>query len=233
MSYLSRLPKVVYEFDDRTVLFNNIAAFTDIVEGDKDNLTSYNFYDIVDGMRPDQASLELYDTPYHHYTFFLINDNLRTQGWPLSYLDLSAYILKKYPNKSMLVTADISNSFIIGTAVVGQTSGALGTVISKDTNIGKLTVRVIAGVFQDAEDIVDSAADPAVPITISSIMSDHLAPHHYENTSGIADINPYTQIIPADVSIVTNWDYEYSKNDDLSRIRVIKPSRIEELVTIL
>jgi hypothetical protein len=64
-------------------------------------------------------------------------------------------------------------------------------------------------------------------------MSDHLAPHHYENTSGIADINPYTQIIPADVSIVTNWDYEYSKNDDLSRIRVIKPSRIEELVTVL
>ena len=56
MTYLSRLPKVVYEFDDRTVLFNNIAAFTDIVDGDKDNISSYNFYDIVDGQRPDQES---------------------------------------------------------------------------------------------------------------------------------------------------------------------------------
>ena len=226
MTYLSRLPKVVYEFDDRTVLFNNIAAFTDIVDGDKDNISSYNFYDIVDGQRPDQVSLQLYDTPYHHYTFFLINDNLRTQGWPLSYLDLSAYILKKYPNKSMLVTADISGSFTIGTTVVGQTSNAVGSIVSKDTNIGKMTVRIIAGTFQDGEDIIDSAADPAVPITISSVMSDHLAPHHYADTSGVTDINPYTQVIPSGVSMVTNWDYEYKKNDELSKIRVLKKSMI-------
>jgi hypothetical protein len=96
--------------------------------------------------------------------------------------------------------------------------------------MGKMTIRVIAGVFQDAEDIIDSAADPAVPITISSIMSEHLAPHHYEDTSGITDINPYTQVTPSGVSIVTNWDYEYNKNNDLGRIRVIKKSHISKVV---
>jgi hypothetical protein len=39
MSFLSRLPKVIYDFDDRSVLFNNIAAFTDIVDVDKDNIS--------------------------------------------------------------------------------------------------------------------------------------------------------------------------------------------------
>ena len=226
MSYLGRLQKVVYEFEDRTTVFNNLATFSDIIGANIDDISSYELYDIIDGARPDQVSISLYDTPYYHWTLFLINDNLRTQGWPLSYLDLSAYILKKYPNKSMLVTADISGSFTIGTTVVGQTSNAVGSIVSKDTNIGKMTVRIIAGAFQDGEDIIDSAADPAVPITISSVMSDHLAPHHYADTSGVTDINPYTQVIPSGVSMVTNWDYEYKKNDELSKIRVLKKSMI-------
>ena len=170
MSYLAGLQKVLYEFDDRTTVFNNLATFSDIMGTNINDVTSYELYDIIDGARPDQVSLELYNTPLYHWTLFLLNDHIRGGNWPLSYLELSAYILKKYPNKSILVTADISGSFIIGTSVVGQTSGALGTVISKDTNMGKMTIRVIAGVFQDAEDIIDSAADPAVPITISSIM---------------------------------------------------------------
>jgi|TARA_R110000744_G_scaffold333446_1_gene438836 hypothetical protein len=230
MSYLAGLQKVLYEFDDRTTVFNNLATFSDIMGTNINDVTSYELYDIIDGARPDQVSLELYNTPLYHWTLFLLNDHIRGGNWPLSYLELSAYILKKYPNKSILVTADISGSFIIGTSVVGQTSGALGTVISKDTNMGKMTIRVIAGVFQDAEDIIDSAADPAVPITISSIMSEHLAPHHYEDTSGITDINPYTQVTPSGVSIVTNWDYEYNKNNDLGRIRVIKKSHISKVV---
>ena len=68
MSYLAGLQKVLYEFDDRTTVFNNLATFSDIMGTNINDVTSYELYDIIDGARPDQVSLELYNTPLYHWT---------------------------------------------------------------------------------------------------------------------------------------------------------------------
>ena len=73
-------------------IFQDISIFAEVVDQVKNDITFLNSFTIQEGFRPDQVSQILYDTPLHYWTFYLINDNIREQGWPLIRNEFEEYI---------------------------------------------------------------------------------------------------------------------------------------------
>ena len=85
-NYFRYLPKEFYLFGNEPTpdVFPNLALYADVVDQIKDSVTLYEDITIQDNERPDQTSFRLYGTPDFYWTFFLMNNKLREQGWPLS-----------------------------------------------------------------------------------------------------------------------------------------------------
>jgi hypothetical protein len=99
MSYFNNFPFVNYTFGNEAgaTVFQNMGVYVDLIDLAKDNSSFYNYYNIQNGDRPDQVSQKLYNRPDLHWTFPIMNDNIKLQGWPLSYNDLVAKIKDNYP----------------------------------------------------------------------------------------------------------------------------------------
>lgn len=93
MSYFKSFPRVFYKFGDEQTsdVFENLSVYSDMVDQIRDKVSLYEDYYILPGERPDQVSQKLYDTPEYHWTFYLMNQKLREQGWPLSSANLFAF----------------------------------------------------------------------------------------------------------------------------------------------
>ena len=75
MLYFNEFNNINYNFGNETdkVVFQNISLYGDIIDQVKDNVTFANGHTIQEGFRPDQVSIQLYDTPLHYWTFYLLN----------------------------------------------------------------------------------------------------------------------------------------------------------------
>ena len=105
MLYFNEFENLTYKFGDEvdTVIFQNLSIYADLIDEIKNNITFLNIHTIQEGFRPDQVSIQLYGTPLYYWTFYLINDDIREQGWPLIRTELDVYIKKnisKYYNNN-------------------------------------------------------------------------------------------------------------------------------------
>ena len=100
MLYFNEFENLTYKFGDEvdTVIFQNLSIYVDLIDEIKNNITFLNVHTIQEGFRPDQVSIQLYGTPLYYWTFYLINDDIREQGWPLIRTELDAYTKKIFPN---------------------------------------------------------------------------------------------------------------------------------------
>lgn len=106
MRFFSQFPKTNLKIaDDRfdTSLID-IYRHVDINETLVDDLSSYTYYTIKDGERPDVVSFKLYKTPEFHWSFFIVNENMKNglDDWPRSYREQESYIKRKYGEYSVL-----------------------------------------------------------------------------------------------------------------------------------
>ena len=91
-NFFENFPLVNYTFGDEGIrsIFQNISAYTDIFQALIDDDTQYETYQVTDIDRPDTLSYALYDTPEFYWTFYLLNPDLITRGWPISENELYA-----------------------------------------------------------------------------------------------------------------------------------------------
>lgn len=233
MSYFKFFESRLYSFGDEITLqpFQNLSLYTDVVDQIKDDIAFYNKREIQEYQRPDQLSFELYKTPNYHWTFYLMNDNIKQNGWPLSNREINEKALKDYPNKVLTVREDISSIFKVGQTIRGQRSEATATIKHRDLDLGKIIIHNLSGSFRPGETIFSTNADGVEEsILFRSITDEHLSPHHYVDANGAwVDINPF-QDRGANEIPVTNLDFLLEENDKLKQIRVIKPSVIENVI---
>lgn len=142
MSYFREFPSVFYKFGDNpdATIYQNVGAYIDLVDQVKDDASFYTEYSIMDGDRPDQISQKLYGRPDLDWTFRLMNEDIKFQGWPLSYRSLTEKASYDYPNTTINTRTDISSKFKVGSIVTGETSGQRARVTSKRTDFGQLIV---------------------------------------------------------------------------------------------
>ena len=232
-NYFQYFPRTFYRFGNETTgdIFQNITIYADVIDQIKDNTTTYTDYYIQDDERPDQTSFNLYGNTNFHWTFYLMNNKLREQGWPLSRSNVLQYAQKKYPNKTITTRTrltSLTGFFKTGDIIEGRTSSATGEIQHRYLDLGQLVINVTSGTFQEGELLQMSGTSDTV--SVHSISDEYLSAHHYEDGNKvITDIDP-TVGPGALLNEVTYLDRVHSENDNLKQIRVIKPSLIIDVV---
>lgn len=234
MSYFKYFPRVPYKFGNETSenTFENISVYADIIDQVKNDVATYEEYYILPGERPDQVSLKLYDTPDYHWTFFLLNDDIKEQGWPLSNQNLFKYAEKEYNSTVLVTRANIANIFKIGQTVIGLGSGAEAVIEFRDVNLGQLWIKTPSTGFTNGETISSQGTGQfADTVTLKSSSLQYNAIHHYEDVNGIwQDLgfeSDGSRSEPSALWTPVTWlDRLNSQNEQLKRIKIIKPNII-------
>lgn len=245
MSFFNNFQLVSYNFGDNEnpALFQNLTSYIDLIDQVQDDISYYETIEILDGERPDTLSQKLYDNPNYYWQFFLLNDNIRLQGWPLRYQDALTAGKERYPNR--ILTTECTNvtgeakedyfstfaaEFTVGKLVTGAsvTNPAKGVIIERNLDLGQLVIQPVSGTptFSATEFVsVDTGTvgENKVKLIGSTIQYD--AVHHYEDTDGNwVDIDPFDQATSTSGKLpVTHLERFINLNNDLKKIRCFVP----------
>jgi len=245
MSFFSKLPKTSYDFYNtgRKSQIPDLFKQVKVVERRLDKVSIYQKYFIRDE-RPDQASFSLYGSTDFHWTFMLVNDNLRSamNKWPLSDLVLTDFIEEKYVGHTITPYREpsdaanfnsIAGQFPIGTVITGSSSGATATVTDRKPNLNQIVFTYDNGSFLEGTDTFTGVApDTSVYQILNTkydIRTHPNSAYRYEDLSGNTIINQ--ENLQITTGIVTNTNYEVELNDEYKEIRVIKPEYIQQFAS--
>jgi hypothetical protein len=250
MSYFENFPQVFYRFgnNETPVSFPQISVYADVIDQIKDDVTTYKEYTILDNMRPDQVSYELYETPDYYWTFFLLNDNIREQGWPLSQVQLLEQCQRDFSGTT-LVTADdltsdqltstgaVRDKIVEGVTVVGQTSGVTAIVDHRHLDLGQVIVKGTKAFIEG--EFVYLQSDINVGFNATTVVTEYLSTHHWEDASGnyVDLVNPNTGIVDitggALNTEITHYDRYIRNNNNLKQIKVLREGVAGSIVNSL
>lgn len=211
-------------------LFQDLTSYVDIVDEIKDISSFYSTYYILENDRPDQLSYQIYGTPNYHWTFYIMNDHVRRQGWPLTMVELDKKVKRDFPHKYIRTLDNLTGAMLPDQFCYGAISSGSGKIIRRHLDLGTIIVDS-KDHFQRGERVSHRAYSGITKaITVKSTGFEYNAPRHYEDASGnIVDIDPY-QDAPALYNEITNYDFYVKENDKLKEIRVIRPDAIESIV---
>ena len=232
-NYFQFVPTINYKFGDETTnaRFKNISIYTDVLDQVADGISSYEDYFIIPGERPDHVSDKLYGTPEYHWTFYLMNDNIREQRWPVTDSRLYDLSLEKYSTKVITTRSKLTDKLKIAQTLSGGSSGATATIGKRNLDLGQLFLENVSGTFIAGENVNSTNANGDIEtITIFSFTDQYNTVHHYENADGsYADIDP--EVGPGVLlTEVTYFNRLEKLNTANRRLKVIKPTIINEVV---
>ena len=232
MTYFSKVKNVSYLFgnENYTTSFQDLSVYVDIIDQVKDNINFYTTYYVQEGERPDTLSQKLYNTPTLHWIFFLLNDALREQGWPLDRHALNMFIVDSLPNTTLTTKNSLTGIMLPGQTVSGLSSGATGTVVSRDLNLGQL---IIAGHnlgFLSTETITSTVGTSVQSVVLSGAVNQYDSLYSYYDSDGQpVDVDPSV----GESAIYTRQTYSeffQAQNEALRTIKIIKPQAINSLL---
>ncbi len=238
-TYFKNFPSTPYSFGVNLpqVAYTNITAYVDVIDQVKDNISFYRSYYIQEGDRPDQLSHKIYGSADYYWTFFLLNDHLKEQGWPLTYDALSKLVDKKHPN-TVVETKDIfANRFKVGQTVTGSSSGVSGRIMHRNLDLGQIFIEnseiqvsdAGESTFRGNEVLTSQVGENIESLTLIKSSSERDSVRYYVDGDNLhCDIDPHGDS-PADKTPITQLEYYIAENDKLKAIKVIKPDTIRDV----
>lgn len=191
MSYFSNFNPTLYKFGNNTgySLFTNLTQYVDLFDEIKDRDLFLDDYTVPQNERPDQTAFKIYGTTDYYWTFFLVNDHIRENGWPLTVNEVHTAAQKRYPHRMVTVALqqpdvidyyDDDNKpifrtkivgqdpdqFEVGSIVTGNQTGTRGRIIKRDLALGTFVI--------DTENVV-----------VESVVTDHVVT---PNSNGIVEL---------------------------------------------
>ena len=238
MKYFKEYQDVFYNFGNEPspTLIQDLSRYVDVVDQIKDDISFLTFYTIQEGYRPDQASIQLYGTSLYYWTFYLLNDNIRQQGWPLTNTEFQAYVKKIFPNTVITTRENISTKFKVGQTVTGNTSGVTGKIIRRNLDLGQIVIEGSLNFTTTGETITSNVDGSVETIVAVSSSAEHLSANYYTDTSGgIVDLgvdgNGNLLEPGALKNEITHEQAYFNVNESLRQIRVIRPNLINNVVS--
>lgn len=236
--YFEKFPTQYYRFgnNEQAVLFPSINTFVEVLDLVKDNISAYNKITVTDAERPDTLSNRLYGTPDHYWTFFLMNEALREQGWPLTDKRIYDKSEELYPDWFLEIDGYSSSNVAAITALSNYTKGETiavyngsawlaGTVKGKNIQNGELYFSSTAVTTATNITQVAFADESTNLLSVSSNSEEYNGTHHYERSDGTW----YDLVDGAVGSPITFQENLVNVNEELRTMRVIKPEKIEEI----
>jgi len=227
--YFSSIRNVAIDIDGSGNLdaLKNLSAKAIFSDELINNAGYYQTVEIIDGERPDHLSQRLYGTPNYHWTFLLLNPQIKNiwDDWPMSASQLVEYCTNKYQYLAADTDDSLVDKFIVGETVTGGVSGATGIVKEIHVNLGYVTIEKTSGTFVITGETIQggNSSDSAA---CNFIKSQAYAPHHHVDGSGnwvkraSSGTTPYSYI-----------DYESAVTEQNRNIKCIRPSNIATVVS--
>lgn len=154
-NYFRQFPLVEYKFgnEESKVNFQNLSVYIDALDQVKEYGTFYQNYQVQNGERPDHVSYKLYGTTDYYWTFWLLNDKLKEQGWPIDNSQLYLRAQQYYPHFTFRVSGvaydyalginkplSTSPTFKLGSYVWLRENKLAAQIIKIDNDLGQITV---------------------------------------------------------------------------------------------
>lgn len=245
MSYFKNFETISYDFDGIGIKkdIKNIAQYSTIISKNLDNVAFYSYYNILDGERPDNVSQKLYGTPAYYWLFFIINDGLQNywHDWPKGSEALRNYVEQEFIGLAAIFDADVPafGKFVVGGTVSGSLSGATGKVKAIYPTQGYIQIeqdKTSPANFRTAgESITLTASNSTLSadiakvgntVTCTSIVKTAYGPAYHIDDGTLERTRRRT----AGTTGITHFEEENKLNIDRSRIKVIKPEFVGEVV---
>jgi len=243
--YFSTMPNIYYDFIDKNgnpylKVLKDITSNVRIIKDTLDNVTVYDYYDILDNETMEIISTKVYGTPNYHWMLMLLNDIYDYRSdMPMSFDQLDQWILQKY---------DATYSYISSDWNYVSTNTSHGIVTTATITIPNHTVPVGATI------VIENAVAPfnppngqyivtattidtisfVTPVPIGGQPSGTLKIFVTVNQTTIHHwVDPKTgfivnQTYPGAVS-VTNYDYEVSVNESKRRIKLVSKQVLDAI----
>ncbi len=224
--YFSSIESVLVDVDGSGNLdaIKNLTSRAKVSEALLSSSVYYQTVTVADGERPDILSKRLYNDERYHWTFLLLNPQIKNiwDDWPMSSSQLIDYCTNKYQYLAADTDDDLNNKFILGETVQGGISGALGTVKEIHVNLGYITIEKTSGTFSVTGETINglNSQDSAA---CNFVKSQAYAPHHHRNTSGVR-VNRSNVTVP-----YTMIDYESAIAEQNRQVKVIKAEHINTI----
>jgi len=206
-------------------LMKNLTAKAKVSDALINNAGFYQTITIIDGERPDLLSQRLYDTDQYHWTFLLLNPQIKNiwDDWPMSASQLIEYCTNKYQYLAADTDTDLNNKFQIGETITGGVSGATGIIREVHVNMGYIVIEKTAGTFTITGETIQglTSTDSAVA---NFIKSQAYAPHHHVDSSG-----NWVKRAAAGTTAYSYIDYESAITEQNRDIKAIKPDQIQKV----
>lgn len=246
MAFFSNYPIVNYRFGNAEdpAIFQNLSVYIDLIDQVQDDVSFYQTVNILDGERPDTLSQKIYGTPDYYWMFYLLNDSIRIQGWPLRYQDVLTAGRERYPNKVLTTQCDnnlgtpgksyfvfFAEQFTVGKTIRGESTLATARIIERNLDLLQLVVQPISGGIRGTETIdVNFAEDDGIntrSVKLVAIQDQYNSTHHFEDTDGnIVDVDPFLQDTSENISGLirkTHLERFEDENESLKSIRCFTP----------
>ena len=201
----------------------NLTAKSKISDELINNAGFYQTIEIIDGERPDHLSQRLYGTDKYHWTFLLLNPQIKNiwDDWPMKYSQLVEYCTNKYQYLAADTDADLNNKFILNETVQGQVSNALGKVKEIHVNMGYVVIEKTSGTFTVTGETI-SGLNSSDSVACNFIKSQAYAPHHHTDDS----TGKWVPRRAAGTTGFTYIDYESAVTEQNRNLKIIKPTHI-------
>ena len=214
-NFFQDFPKVDYRFGDneQPVRWQDLSVYIDAFDQVQEYGAFYMDYQIQNPERPDQVSMKLYNTPDYYWTFFLMNDHLREQGWPISNTLIYAQAQRYYPNICIVTNGifinfptglvrplGVSPTLKPGTYVRFKADNLVGKILRVDYDLGMYHVEcerlptrsnqmVSIGkpegeALFNGEEVEEQFINEIDGASIVRRYNQWDAPHHYEDAEG-------------------------------------------------
>ncbi len=195
------------------------------IEGNaKDAIIEYTYHELDEGDRPDVVATKLYGNGDLHWTFFLVNDFTNYYDWYKDIKTFESYMDYKYRGKYFVASdstdlVSSSSKFLIGETITG--TGSTGTILAVEPTYKRIAVDVDEGFTTP---ILSTGSSSSKAFTPSSVIDMKDGVNHYY----LGDLKRNT--FAAGYTAKSHWEHEWETNEAKRKIKIIKPSRIGQVV---
>jgi hypothetical protein len=209
-------------------LMKNLTAKAKVSDALINNIGYYETVEVIDGERPDHLSQRLYGTDDFHWTFLLLNPQIKNiwDDWPMSSGQLVEYCINKYQYLAADTNETLVDKFILGETVTGSVSSATGIIKEIHVNMGYLVIEKTSGTFVEAGETLQGG-NSSDSVACEFIKSQAYAPHHHVDDS----TGEWVKRRNAGTTAYTYIDYESAVTEQNRQLKVIKSEHMTAVST--
>ena len=153
----------------------------------------------------------------------------------ISAFESNSDVKKAFPNTTLTTRENISTKLKVGQTITGNTSGATGTIVRRNHDLGQIIVEGTVNFSSGGETITSLNPDGNYEFaSVISTSTEYQSASYYTDTTGVVDLGVDSSgnllAAGATKNEITHEQAYYDVNESLRQIKVIRPSLITSLV---